>query len=49
MKTPISIVEERDIVDFLNSRYLTNQYKKAKSHILAGYHAGVFIKKRNPK
>jgi hypothetical protein len=49
MKTPVSTEEEKGIVDFLSSRQLTNQYRKAKSNILAGYHTGVFLKERNPK
>lgn len=49
MKIPAAIFEEDGIEKFIVSRKLLEQYKKAKTYILAGHHTGVLLKERNPK
>lgn len=44
-----SIIEEADILGFLESRGLTKQYKKAKNYLLSGYFHKVNFKLRQPK
>ena len=43
------VLEEKDVVEYLKTRGLVNQYKKAKSYLLAGLNGNVRFKQRNPK
>lgn len=43
------ILERREILEFLENRGLTKQYRKAKQYLLAGNTSQVNFKKRHPK
>ena len=48
MKTPHRILETKDVVEDLETRWLTKQYKKAKDAILQWFPWGTDFKPRQP-
>lgn len=46
---PKNITEEKHVEEYLVSRQLLSQYKKAKISVLAGQHTGTYFKERHPK
>lgn len=49
MKNIPKIFEKKEILPYLQSRNLLNQYKKAKNYLLQGNALQVNFKERNPK
>lgn len=45
----IRIMETNEVVEYVQSRNLMEQYKKVKGYILAGHVSGANLRKREPK